>query len=309
MKYGIVLVLFLVLSICEYLYFCSKEKKLFRSLTQMLDNARNGTILRSSIDESNLSATENAFIRFLKDSAMLGENLNKQKNDIQSLISDISHQTTTPISNILLYTELLEEAELGERQKRYTQAIYNQAQKLEFLVEAMVKASRLENKIISTESKKEYVNELLEAVYNQAYLKATEKGVQICYEKYIDNIYAYFDMKWTKEAIFNILDNAIKYTPKEGFVEIKISKYTMFVRIDISDNGIGIPHDDISKIFQRFYRCENTRDESGVGLGLYLSREILKNESAYMKVKSKVNEGSTFSVFLPAQPVLKNNEK
>lgn len=105
-------------------------------------------------------------------------------------------------------------------------------------------------------------------------------------------------MKWTSEAVFNILDNAVKYTSIGGKIEISITEYQLFVRIDIKDNGVGIPESEISKVFGRFYKGMDAQKEEGVGLGLYLAREIITGQGGYIKVNSKVKEGSLFSVFL-----------
>ena len=109
---------------------------------------------------------------------------------------------------------------------------------------------------------------------------------------------ATIDSKWTQEAIFNIADNAVKYTDK-GSITISATEFDMFVRVDIADTGKGIPEEDLPKIFGRFYRGSSTRSEEGVGIGLHLAREIISGQSGYIKVSSTLGAGSTFSVFLP----------
>ena len=110
---------------------------------------------------------------------------------------------------------------------------------------------------------------------------------------------ACFDPKWTAEALYNIMDNAIKYTPQGGKVRVTVQAYELFCRIDISDTGIGISEDEIPKIFSRFYRSSAVSQEEGVGIGLYLSREIITMQGGYIKVSSEPDKGSCFSVFLP----------
>ena len=107
-----------------------------------------------------------------------------------------------------------------------------------------------------------------------------------------------FDPKWTAEALANIVDNAVKYT-EQGLITISAVSYEMFVRIDISDSGIGISENEQAQIFARFYRSKNVQEQEGVGIGLYLARQIISGESGYIKVASVLGEGSTFSVFLP----------
>lgn len=107
------------------------------------------------------------------------------------------------------------------------------------------------------------------------------------------------DMKWTAEALGNMVDNAIKYTPSGGMVQMKAEQYSFFARIDIVDNGIGIEKEEIPKIFGRFYRSLSVADHQGVGIGLFLAREIIQAQKGYVKVKSEIGKGSIFSVFLP----------
>ena len=108
-----------------------------------------------------------------------------------------------------------------------------------------------------------------------------------------------YDKKWTLEAICNLLENAIKYTNRNGKIIINLEKLETFLKIDIIDNGIGIDEENINNIFKRFFRERKVKDIEGVGIGLYLSKKIIETQNGYIKVKSKVNEGSTFSIFLP----------
>lgn len=127
------------------------------------------------------------------------------------------------------------------------------------------------------------------------YVSGAQEKIQTLYDM---DEKAYFDSKWTLEAICNILDNAVKYT-NEGSISLSVTAYEMFVRIDIKDSGIGIKEEELSKIFSRFYRSEDTKNMEGVGIGLYLSRQIISGEGGYIKVSSVYGQGSTFSVFLP----------
>ena len=117
----------------------------------------------------------------------------------------------------------------------------------------------------------------------------------------VPDISACFDLKWTIEAISNIVDNAVKYTSEQGKIVVSVKEYEMFVRIDIEDNGIGISEEETAKIFLRFYRSQRVSDEKGVGIGLYLTREIISRQGGYIKVSSELEKGSCFSVFLPKQ--------
>ncbi len=225
--------------------------------------------------------------------------LAEEKTKINELISDISHQTKTPIANISLYAQLLEESILSKEQRNCVTALMEQTEKLNFLINSLVKTSRLEAGIILVAPTKNTIQSLLDNVMNEGMPKAKAKGITLSAKK--TDICAIFDHKWTTEALYNILDNAIKYTPCGGDITIRVTAYQLFSRIDISDTGIGMCEEETTKIFSRFYRSPRVRDEEGVGIGLYLAREIITNEGGYIKVQSSPKKGSTFSVFLPME--------
>lgn len=300
MKYIIVVVFFICLQILVFFHYQQKEKKLLKSLNAMVEKARKKENFIQTIDESILSTTENNFLRFIQDACSYEERIKKQKQDVETLISDISHQTTTPISNVLLYTELLMEENKTNKNEKYLQIIHNQTQKLEFLIGAMVKASRLENGIISTLPQTNSIQELVSEVIQQISPHAKKKNITIDFN-FIEDIKAYFDLKWTKEALFNVVDNAVKYTNEDGNIEINVFSYPMFIRVEVKDSGVGIMQEEVELIFQRFYRGQNAIDEKGVGLGLYLAREIIQSEGGYMKMESKLNQGSSFFIYLPKE--------
>ena len=176
------------------------------------------------------------------------------------------------------------------------EALYKQLEKLRFLIDSLVKLSRLENGIISLAPQQAVLQPLLESVVEQYAAKAAEKGLSL--RLHDTDISATFDMKWTAEVLANIVDNAIKYT-EHGTIRISAVSYEMFARIDISDTGSGIPETEQTKIFARFYRSKAVQEQEGVGIGLYLARQIITGEGGYIKVASVSGKGSTFSVFLP----------
>ena len=116
-----------------------------------------------------------------------------------------------------------------------------------------------------------------------------------------ENLVVSHDRKWTGEALFNILDNAVKYTPEGGQIRVSVESWEMYVKIDIADTGIGISEQHQGAIFKRFYREDIVHDVDGIGIGLYLAREIVTLQGGYIRVTSEVGRGSTFSVFLPRQ--------
>ena len=278
--------------------FCNyrRTKKTMDTIEQMLASATDVNFLEKNFDESRMSALETKFAHYLSASAVSARNVALEKNRIETLISDISHQTKTPIANLLLYSELLQEENLPDDIRGNADAIHKQTEKLRFLIDSLVKLSRLENGIISLYPQRSPLQPMLQSIYDQLATKAEEKGLYL--RLHDTDAYAICDAKWTAEAICNIADNAIKYTPNGG-ITISVTAYGMFTRVDITDTGIGISEEEHAKIFARFYRSQQVSDAEGVGIGLYLAREIIVGEGGYIKVSSSFGKGSVFSVFLP----------
>lgn len=289
-----------VIAVCRL-----REKKLLRRLQEMLEDAVAGTFSEGKLMDTGISELESAMWRFLNDSQLSSVQLAEQKQRIQSLISDISHQTVTPIANIKIYAELL-----GEQQEKWKagdssvkediaeeiEAVIDQVDKLDFLIGSLVKLSRLENGILELEPKRCCIREVLSAINRQFQPKAQQKGITLVIDDSGEE--AEFDLKWTIEAVGNIVDNAIKYTPKGGTVSLHVVLYSMFLRLDVADTGIGIAEQEQASVFTRFYRSRKAAEQPGVGIGLYFAREVLRRERGYIKVSSEPDKGSVFSVFL-----------
>ena len=223
--------------------------------------------------------------------------LAQEKEQIKTLISDISHQIKTPIAAANTFAELLSDGELSaEERTEYITTLQMSLGKLTFLTNSLIKMSRLESGIISLKPEKNSLNEIVLQAVKTVYAKAKEKGILITFEC-AQAFEAVLDFNWTAEAISNVIDNAVKYTPQGGFVRLQITEYPSFLRLDISDSGVGIPEEEQAKIFGRFYRGKQSVGIDGVGIGLYLTREIINKQNGYMKVSSDEN-GSTFSLFL-----------
>lgn len=276
----------------------NRKKQLLR-IRHMVEQAKSGSLRPETMDESLISSVENDVMQFLQSCTVSEEKLQEQKNEIQTLISDISHQTTTPLSNIMIYSQLLEEVLAGKEGFEAASIIRGQTEKLDFLLKSLVKASRLETGIIAVTPVRCNLTEILMNVKGQAEMKAAAKNIELIFDRQDVPVFAMCDPKWTAEACFNIVDNAVKYTGQGGRTELSITPYTMFVRIDIRDNGMGISEDEIPKVFRRFYRSSLAAGEEGVGLGLFLARQIVQAQGGYIKVSSKPGKGSLFSLFLP----------
>ena len=224
----------------------------------------------------------------------------KQKEEIQNIVSDISHQLNTPLANLLMYSETVLNNDLSpDRINHCLDTIHSQTLKMEFLIESLIKMSRLESNSIvlkpSDTSPKKCIEKAVEGIKP----KAMHKNINLNLRDIDSELRIFCDPKWTSEALFNILENAVKYTDTCGEISIEITSYELYSRIMISDNGIGIAEENTNNIFKRFFREAKVHNQDGIGLGLYLSREIITKQNGYIKVRSEVNAGTDFSVYLP----------
>ena len=285
--------------LCALIYALYQKRYVRRTLNNldsMIIKALDGEFSEDDYDESLKSSIETKFARYLAASSKSFNGVKEEKERIKTLISDISHQTRTPVANIRLYTQLLGEQNLGEESRECLEALESQTEKLQMLIEALVKTSRLETGILELHTKPESLKNIVERSVEQYRPKADEKNIKL--EAFTSDISAVCDAKWTEEAVCNLLDNAVKYTPDGGNITVRMSEYEMFCRIDVTDDGNGISEEEQPKIFGRFYRGKDVYNKQGVGIGLYLTRQIVSNEGGYMKVISSEGNGSTFSIFL-----------
>ena len=274
-----------------------EENRVIRHLDKMLEDGINGTFEESDYDETKLSKLESKWLRYLSSSKMSYQKTMQEREKLQKLVSDISHQTKTPLANILLYTQLLQEKNMDDGCHQLVDEIRQQSEKLEFLIQSLVKTSRLETGTFQLLPTDNDVNDMISAALEQVAPSAFFKEINVKYDP--KSYAARFDKKWTQEALFNILDNAVKYSPPNSEIAVTTREYEMFTCISISDGGMGISEDELPRIFGRFYRGKCVSEQIGIGIGLYLSRQIIEGQGGYITAESAKDKGSTFHIFLP----------
>lgn len=287
-----------------FLHYFQKKLSLFTDgLCRTLDDMMDSTD-RPQIDyeaETLLSRISHRLERLYHVMQKTRQKVELEKEDLQSLVSDISHQTKTPIANLkMLNDTMLTRSLTAEKQKEFLQAAGSQLDKLEFLIQGMVKTSRLETGVITLEKQAAPIEDTLVNAINGVLAVMEQKEISFSVDCPSDLTVSH-DKRWTSEALFNILDNAVKYTSAGGSIQVRVQEWEMYLKIDVIDTGRGIPEHSQGTIFKRFYRDEAVHDIDGVGIGLYLAREIITMQGGYITVESKVGKGSTFSVFLPVK--------
>lgn len=314
---ALMIVLFLLCLLLAWaaLIYRKREKKLKISILQMLEEASSGSFQDKRFDETSVSEVENRMWNYLENRQTAMERIERDRQRMQSQISDIAHQAVLPVSNIVLYTQLLEEnlsngftgtkineienvqltkAEVSEIISEIT-AIRDEIGTLDFLIQSLVKLSRMENGIINLNAEKQQFKPMLDLVKQQFAIKAKNKGIDFLIEDTEEM--AVFDRKWTLEAVANIVDNAVKYTQEGGKISIHTEALPSLVRIDIADTGIGIREEEQGAVFSRFYRSVETSNSRGVGIGLYIAREVMRAQNGYIRLRSEYGNGSTFSLY------------
>lgn len=297
-------IIFLIIAvvICILAVYFSRKyvAKMFDIISGILEQilSKKDNIKISDFEDSRQSKLAHQSKKIIE---MVNNDLNKTKEEkelIKELIGDISHQIKTPLTNISMYTDILLEENLNDNERQeFLIRTREQTKKIDWLMKSLIKMSRLETGAIDFIPDYEYIKETIAKAVSSVYSQATDKNIKIEVEEFED-IKLYHNRKWTCEAITNILENAIKYSPEFSNINIKITCLEIYTKIEIRDQGIGIDKKDYCNIFKRFYRSEAVSEHKGMGIGLYLSQFILSKEGGYITVKSDLGNGSTFSVFL-----------
>lgn len=225
--------------------------------------------------------------------------IENEKENIKSLVTDISHQLKTPLANVELYNTLLAEEGISDEERlEFLETEGIAIEKLKMLIDSLINISRLEADMISIDKKEENLKECIESAISSVKADADKKNIIIKNEIKEDCILA-IDRKWTTEAIFNLLDNAVKYTAPNGKINLSLDNGINYFALNIEDNGIGIDTDEYNDIFKRFYRSRNdiVQNEKGSGVGLYLVRKIMNLQDGNVMVSSEKGKGSTFTLY------------
>lgn len=256
------------------------------------------TIVHSEVEEGEFSALVSKIRQIQEVLENRARSADNEKEQVKSLVSNMSHQLKTPLANLSLYAEILGQGEIApERKAEFADKMQRQIEKLNWIVESLSKMIKLEQNIDGFEVKDTPIRQTILDAVDTVYEKVEKKKLHLDLEPFEDRA-LYHNRKWTVEVFVNLLENAIKYTDKGGAISIHVKPYELYTEIQFTDNGRGIRREELTDIFKRFYRSPEVENMEGSGIGLYLSNLILEKEKGYIKAASEYGKGSCFSVFL-----------
>ena len=279
-------------------------KGTLKRLDEMLESAMNGSFVETYYDVSELSRMESRWIQYFTAQGQLVGQVKKERENIRTLVSDISHQTKTPLANILLYAELLDEKAENEEEKMLAGQIVRQTEKLQFLLQSLVKMSRLETGILELSPADGEIAPMIRETAASLQKKAEAKN--ICLDCELEErVRCRFDRKWTSEALGNIIDNAVKYSGESVHIAVRARRVRCgageAAEIAVEDDGIGIEARALEHIFEKFYRVPSgdVQRTRGYGLGLYYARRVAERHGGSITARSRVGRGTVITVILP----------
>ncbi|MBE1553960.1 sensor histidine kinase [Sporosarcina limicola] len=275
-------------------------KNAFDSIDKVLDSVlnKNAGISLESTSDSRLSKLTHKANKILHMTTSDFTQTTQEKETIQSFISDMSHQMKTPLSGVSMYTDLLLEGNVtATEQQEFLSRIKVGTEKLQWMMDSLVKVSRLEVGAIELLPVPAAIKQTITDSISSVYGAAVKKSISIK-SAYFEDVLLLHDRKWTCEAMTNLLENAVKYSPSDSEINISVESLPIYTKIIVTDYGIGIPFAEWNSIFKRFYRGQNTKGVDGAGLGLYLASLIFQKQGGYILVDSKPGQHTTFSMFL-----------
>ena len=272
----------------------------FNSIDKVLDS-----ILSQSADlpfavtkDNRLSKLTHKAIKIIRMTTSDVSQTTQEKETIQSFISDMSHQMKTPLSGVSMYTDLLLEGNTTDaEQQEFLFRIKAGTEKLQWMMDSLVKMSRLEIGAIELSPVPAGIKQTISDSISSVFGTAAKKNISIK-SAHFEDVPLLHDRKWTREAITNVLENAVKYSPQDSEINISVEALPIYTKISVTDYGIGISPDEWNSIFKRFYRGQNAKGVDGAGLGLYLASLVFQKQGGYILVDSRPGQYTTFAMFL-----------
>lgn len=291
----IILIFSLIVFIIVYFYLMKMDSSL-ANISNYINRLLNQDYALDIIDndEGNLSILKNDIYKITVMLKEQNEELKNEKMHLANNLADISHQLKTPLTSMLIMSELLEDENISkENHQKFLNIIKSQLKRIEWLVSSLLKMAKLDAKTVDFKHEPIYADDLIIKSIEPVNMLMKEKSQQFILRG--DNPIIHIDINWTSEAFVNILKNCCEHTDIGGTLKAEVFDSVMYTEIVISDNGCGIDAKELPFIFERFYRANKSNTDS-VGIGLAMSYSILTSQNATIHVKSKKNVGTSFSI-------------
>lgn len=293
-----IIVLLGVIAIIVALIYTNKRDKSLRSINKYLDKVNNGNYELKIEDngEDEISRLRNELYKttiLLRESA---ENSEKEKTNLSNSLADISHQLKTPLTSIRIMLDNIEENPNMDEKTRneFIEEISRQIDWISSLVISLLKLAKFDAGAIVMQDTQINVKKLIDNVINNLAIMIDIKNIKI-EEKIDEDVILRADYNWQLEALTNIIKNCIEHSKEDSKIKIEVENNSIFVKIKITDEGEGIAKEDLSHIFERFYKSKQV-SENSIGIGLSLAKTIIEKENGYIKVDSELGKGTTFEI-------------
>lgn len=294
-KTGVLILIVSVLLFMTNIIFTIKRYRHIAELSHYMREISSG---KFSLDVRDNAEGELSILKseIYKVTTILSEQKNQSDQDKHVLIeaiSDISHQLKTPLTSMKMMAELLNDPTLpADKRQTFTEVIGNQLERIDWLVSALLIMAKVDARTITFKKQTCHVSEMLKNAAEPLHIPIEVKDQQI---EFIgdETVSIIADKKWTTEAIVNILKNSVEHTPEGGTITLTWTTNHLFTEILITDNGPGIPKEDLPYLFKRFYRGKSASQDS-VGIGLSMAHQLIHEQHGDLSVQSILNEGTTF---------------
>lgn len=294
----VIIILLGVIAIIVALIYTNKRDKSLRSINKYLDKVNNGNYELKIEDngEDEISRLRNELYKttiLLRESA---ENSEKEKTNLSNSLADISHQLKTPLTSIRIMLDNIEENPNMDEKTRneFIEEISRQIDWISSLVISLLKLAKFDAGAIIMQDTQINVKKLIDNVINNLAIMIDIKNIKI-EEKIDEDVILRADYNWQLEALTNIIKNCIEHSKEDSKIKIEVENNSIFVKIRITDEGEGIAKEDLSHIFERFYKSKQA-SENSIGIGLSLAKTIIEKENGYIKVNSELGKGTTFEI-------------
>ena len=286
-----VLTVFSILIVINY-YFIRKLYKKIKEIDYDVDKILQGNYEINILDynEGSLSSLKNNIYKMTVKLRESNELISKEKNNLEELLEDISHQIKTPLTSMYMINDILQKETNSKVRQEFLDKNEKQINRIEWLVTSLLKMSRLDNGSVKLKKEMTNVDTMLTKAITPILPLIESKNIKVKHEK--QNLKIKIDPDWTSEALLNIIKNACEHT--KDSVTITTSSNPLYTAIEVKDNGEGIDKKDLSHLFERFYRGNHNKES--IGIGLSMSKKIIELQNGTIEVKSLVGKGSTFIV-------------